>query len=512
MVTIEFYKKQGIKYMEQLYDIFVVGGGVNGTSVARDAAGRGLSVCLCEQDDLAHHTSSASTKLIHGGLRYLEHYEFKLVREALSEREVIYKSAPHIVWPLRFVLPHVKGLRPRWMLRAGLFLYDYIGKRKLLPPTETVNFERHVSGEPLKEGFKHGFIYSDAWVMDARIVVLNAKSAQNNGAHIHTRAKVVKATRIEGDTKWEIHVEKEGQTHIFYAKTLINAAGPWVSSILGEDKINFHTKESVRLVQGSHIVVPKIFDHSYCYIFQNPDNRIIFAIPYEGEFTLIGTTDVDYKGDPADVKCTDAEKEYLINAAGEYFTKPMSVSDIIWDYSGVRPLYDDGQDQAQKATRDFVLSLDTPHDNSDGAILNIFGGKITAARELGEKVMQKIAPLFNNSHGNWTDKEILPGGDIGLDFESYLAGFKKDYPWLDEKIAHHYVRHYGSLAHKIIENAEKMEDLGAHLGDICYEAELNYVKNHEWAQIAADYLWRRTKMGLHFSAETQDNIKNWFGR
>ncbi len=497
--------------MEQnLYDIFVIGGGVNGTSVARDAAGRGLSVCLCEQDDLANHTSSASTKLIHGGLRYLEHYEFRLVREALSEREIIYQSAPHIVWPLRFVLPHVKGLRPRWMLRAGLFLYDYIGKRKLLPPTETVKFSNHVSGQPLKEGFKHGFIYSDAWVMDARIVVLNAKSAQNNGADIYTRTKVISAKRIEDGAKWEICAESKGESLTFYAKTLINAAGPWVSDILGDGKVEFQTKESVRLVQGSHIVVPKIFDHPYCYIFQNPDNRIIFAIPYESEFTLIGTTDVDYKGDPAHVKCTPEEKEYLINAINEYFTKQLSVSDIVWDYAGVRPLYDDGQEKAQKATRDFVLSLDAPHGNGDGAILNIFGGKITAARELGEKVMRKIAPLFNNNHGDWTAAEILPGGDMGLDFENYLAAFKQQYPWLDENIAHHYVRHYGSLAHEIVKNASSMETLGRHMGDYCYEAELNYVRDHEWAQTAEDYLWRRTKTGLHFAAETQEQIKQWF--
>ncbi len=498
--------------MEQnLYDVFVIGGGVNGTSVARDAAGRGLSVCLCEQDDLANHTSSASTKLIHGGLRYLEHYEFRLVREALSEREIIYKSAPHIVWPLRFVLPHVKGLRPRWMLRAGLFLYDYIGKRKLLPPTETVKFANHVSGKPLKEGFNHGFIYSDAWVMDARIVVLNAQSAQNNGADLYTRSKVTKAQRIEDGKKWEIHVQSGDENLTFYAKTLVNAAGPWVSDILGEGKVEFHTKENVRLVQGSHIVVPQIFDHPYCYIFQNPDNRIIFAIPYENDFTLIGTTDVDYKGNPADVKCTDEEKAYLINAINEYFTKQLTVGDIVWDFAGVRPLYDDGQDQAQKATRDFVLSLDAPHGNSDGAILNIFGGKITAARELGEKVMQKIAPLFKNTHGNWTATEILPGGDMGLDFEAYLADFKKQYSWLDEKVAHHYVRHYGSKAHEIVKEASSMETLGQYMGDICYEAELTYVRDKEWAQTAEDYLWRRTKTGLHFAEETQNQIQKWFG-
>ncbi|MFV0432255.1 MAG: glycerol-3-phosphate dehydrogenase [Alphaproteobacteria bacterium] len=497
---------------EQVFDIFVIGGGVNGTSVARDAAGRGLSVCLCEKDDLASHTSSASTKLIHGGLRYLEHYEFKLVREALSEREVILRSAPHIVWPLRFVLPHAKGLRPRWMLRAGLFLYDNIGKRKLLPGTETIKFSNHISGKPLKDEFKHGFVYSDAWVMDARMVMLNAKSAANNGALINTRTEVLSAKRVDDNKKWEIRIldKNTGNEQTYFAKVLINAAGPWVSSILDKDKVDFHTKESVRLVQGSHIVVPKIFDHSYCYIFQNPDGRIIFAIPYEDDFTLIGTTDVDYKGNPDDVKCSDTEKEYLVKAASEYFKKEVKPTDIIWDYSGVRPLYDDGSKKAQKATRDFVLSLDTPHDNADGAIMNIFGGKITAARELGERVMEKIAPLFGNSHGNWTQDEILPGGDMGLDFEKYLKNFQEEYPWLDDAMAYHYVRHYGSEAHKIIGNAKSKNDLGLYMGDICYEAELRYSKDNEWSQCAEDFLWRRTKKGLYFSEETITNISGWF--
>lgn len=499
---------------ENLYDIFIIGGGVNGTSVARDAAGRGFSVYLAEKDDLAHHTSSASTKLIHGGLRYLEHYEFKLVREALSEREVILRSAPHIVWPLRFVLPYAKGLRPRWMLRAGLFLYDNIGKRKLLPGTETIRFNNHVAGGPLKDDFKFGFVYSDAWVMDARIVMLNAKSAENNGAKIHTRTEVISATRIDNNTQWKVqlHNHNTGEETTVYAKTLINAAGPWVSSILGKDKVDFQTKESVRLVQGSHIVVPKLFDHPYCYIFQNADNRIIFAIPYEQDFTLIGTTDVDYKGDPAQVKCTEVEKEYLTNAASEYFKNKIEVSDIVWDYAGVRPLYDDGADKAQKATRDFVLSLDAPHNNGNGAILNIFGGKITAARELGEKVMQKIAPLFGNQHGNWTANEILPGGDIGLDFALYLSQFQMQYPWLSDKLAYHYVRHYGALAHQIINGAASAEGLGIHLGDICYTAELQYSVEHEYTQTAEDFLWRRTKMGLHYAPETIAKVNEWFAK
>lgn len=499
---------------ENLYDIFVIGGGVNGTSVARDAAGRGLSVFLAEKDDLANHTSSASTKLIHGGLRYLEHYEFKLVREALSEREVILRSAPHIVWPLRFVLPYAKGLRPRWMLRAGLFLYDNIGKRKLLPGTESIKFDSHVAGEPLKDDFKFGFVYSDAWVMDARIVMLNAKSAENNGADIYTRCEVLSAKRIENNSQWQVTIRDNntGEEGIIFAKTLINAAGPWVSSVLGKDKVDFHTKELVRLVQGSHIVVPKLFDHPYCYIFQNADNRIIFAIPYEQDFTLIGTTDVDYKGDPAQVKCTLAEKEYLTKAASEYFKNPIAVEDIVWDYAGVRPLYDDGAEKAQKTTRDFVLSLDAPHNNANGAILNIFGGKITAARELGEKVMQKIAPLFNNNHGDWTAGEILPGGDIGLDFELYLSQFQMKYPWLSDTLAYHYVRHYGSLAHQIIGDATSLTGLGNHFGDICYEAELIYSVHNEYTQTAEDFLWRRTKMGLHYAPETIAKVNEWFAR
>ncbi len=496
--------------MEHSFDLLVIGGGVNGTSVARDAAGRGLSVLLCEKDDLAAHTSSASTKLIHGGLRYLEYYEFRLVREALSEREILYKAAPHIVWPLRFVLPHVKGLRPKWMLRAGLFLYDYIGKRKLLPPTKTVNLEKHDAGKPLKKGFKYGFVYSDAWVMDARIVMLSAKDAQNHGADIRTRCEVKKAQNTGDGWKVEIYDKNTAQSSEVFVKTIVNAAGPWVKEILSKDKVDFETKESVRHVQGSHIVVPKLFDHPFCYIFQNPDNRIIFAIPYEGEFTLIGTTDVDYDGDLDNVVCTQGEIDYLCSAASEYFAQGITADDVVWHYSGVRPLYDDGSSKAQAATRDFVLSLDAPDGNADGAILNIFGGKITAARELGEKVMHKVAPLFNNNHGDWTAEHTLPGGDMGLDFDGYLNDFQNTYPWLPKEVAHHYVRHYGSCAHDIVKDMTSIDDLGQHFEGVCYAAELKYSIAEEFTQTAEDFLWRRTKLGLHLSKEAQDAIHQWF--
>ena len=394
-----------------IYDVFVIGGGVNGCGIARDAAGRGLKVFLAEQGDLASGTSSASTKLIHGGLRYLEHYEFRLVREALIEREVLLKAAPHIIWPLRFVLPHHQGLRPRPLIRLGLFLYDHLGGRKILPPTRSVDLHHDVTGEPLKPEFAHAYEYSDCWVEDARLVVLNARDAANRGAEIRTRTKCTSARRVNG--LWEIAILPEGgKEETIQAKALINAAGPWVSAVLGSI-VGRNNPDKIRMVKGSHIVVDKLYDHDRCYIFQNADGRICFAIPYEQNFTLIGTTDEDHTGEPGNPQITDSEIDYLLSSTSEYFKLPVTREQVRWTYSGIRPLYDDGASKAQEATRDYVLKLDAPE--GQAPLLSVFGGKITTFRKLAEAVLEKIVPFFPKAGKPWTAGAALPGGDFPFD-------------------------------------------------------------------------------------------------
>ncbi len=387
-----------------IYDLFIIGGGVNGCGIARDAVGRGLSVFLAEQGDLASGTSSASTKLIHGGLRYLEHYEFRLVREALIEREVLLKAAPHIIWPLRFVLPHHKGLRPWPILRLGLFLYDHLGGRKILPATRSVNLKTDVTGQPLKGDFTRGYEYSDCWVEDARLVVLAARDAKARGADIRVRTKCVSARRADG--VWELTIAGPGGAEEkIRARALINSAGPWVSQVLGA-VVGRNDPDKIRMVKGSHLVVDKLYDHDRCYIFQNADGRICFAIPYEQDFTLIGTTDEDHKGDPGSPRISDAETDYLLKAVSEYFKTPVTRKNVRWAYSGIRPLYDDGASKAQEATRDYVLKLD--HPEGGAPLLSVFGGKITTARKLAESAMEKIAPFFPAMGKPWTDKAPLP--------------------------------------------------------------------------------------------------------
>jgi glycerol-3-phosphate dehydrogenase len=398
------------------FDVAIIGGGINGCGIARDAAGRGLSVYLCEQADLASGTSSASTKLIHGGLRYLEYYEFRLVREALQEREVLWRAAPHIVSPLRFVLPHHQGLRPAWLLRLGLFLYDHLGGRKLLPATRVLNLRSDPAGAPLKPGdFTKAFEYSDCWVDDARLVVLNAVDAARRGADIRTRTRAVSAERKGG--AWSLtteHVESRQREEI-QARTLINAAGPWVARTLS-DVAKVETRAGIRLVQGSHIVVPKLFDHGRCYMFQNTDGRIVFAIPYEQDFTLIGTTDQDYQGELGDIHATQEEIAYLCSVANGYFARQITPKDVVWTYSGVRPLYDDGASAAQAATRDYVLAVDAEDDQP--ALLSVFGGKITTYRRLAEHALEKLSPFLGGHAGQnkgWTGREPLPGGEFPVD-------------------------------------------------------------------------------------------------
>ena len=486
------------------YDIAVIGGGINGCGIARDAAGRGLSVYLCEQNDFASATSSASTKLIHGGLRYLEFYEFRLVREALIERERLLKIAPHIIWPLRFVLPHHRHLRPRWMLRLGLFLYDHLGGRKILPASRSINLAKSEFGTPLKSEFTAGFEYSDCWVDDARLVVLNAMDAVARGASLNPRTRCVAARRDGG--LWRIQVEGPAGSDTLLAKSLVNAAGPWVGEVLHE-QMRIQSPSPIRLVKGSHIVVPRLFAHDHAYIFQNADGRIIFAIPYERDYTLIGTTDHDYDGPPGKVVATDAEIAYLCAGASGYFRQPVTPAHIVWTYSGVRPLYDDGASSAQEATRDYVLNLEAP--DQQAPLLTIFGGKITTYRRLAEEVLSRLSHHLPVGK-SWTSTAALPGGDFPLDGTAELiAGIRRNYPFLSGEHAHRLVRAYGTRAELVLGDARRMEDLGRVFGSDLTEAEISYLMQHEWAQTPDDVLWRRSKLGLRVSAEDRALIETF---
>ena len=488
--------------MESTYDLAIIGGGINGCGIARDAAGRGLSVYLCEQADLASGTSSAATKLIHGGLRYLENYEFRLVREALLEREVLWGIAPHIIWPLRFVLPHHRGLRPAWLLRLGLFIYDHLGGRKLLPATKTLDLSRDVAGGPLKPGaYTRGFEYSDCWVEDARLVALNARDAANRGAVISTRTRAISADR--GPELWRLIVENSpsGARQSISARVLVNAAGPWVGEVLARI-CGQNAPASARLVQGSHIVVRKLYEHDRCYIFQNPDGRIIFAIPYESDFTLIGTTDRDYSGEPADVEASPEEVDYLCNAANEYFSKKLSPADVVWKYSGVRPLYDDGAQNAQSATRDYVLELD---ERGGAPLLSVFGGKITTYRRLAMQALDKLKPFLpKGSHdkAGWTGAAPLPGGEFPVrGFDDLVAGLARSFPWLAPSQARRLGRAYGAKAREILGAANSAAGLGRDFGAGLSESEVAYLMREEWALEASDIVWRRSKLGLRLTRE-----------
>jgi glycerol-3-phosphate dehydrogenase len=490
--------------LEGAYDLAIIGGGINGCGIARDAAGRGLSVYLCEQADLASGTSSAATKLIHGGLRYLEYFEFRLVREALTEREILWRAAPHIIWPLRFVLPYSKGLRPPWLLRLGLFLYDHLGGRKLLPPTRALDLSTDVAGKPLKPGaYLRGFEYSDCWVDDARLVALNARDAADRGAIIQTRTKAVSAER--GRDAWRLTTKssRSGVEETIRARILINAAGPWVGDVLALT-LRRDAAASTRLVQGSHIVVPKLYQHDRCYIFQNADDRIMFAIPYERDFTLIGTTDRDFVGNPADVVASPEEIAYLCEAASEYFAAPIAPADVVWTYSGVRPLFDDGASAAQAATRDYVLELD---DSAGAPILSIFGGKITTYRRLAQHALGRLRSHLGpavRAKSDWTRGAPLPGGDFPVQgFESLAAGLLRDYPWLEAAQGRRLARAYGTRARQILGRAASAAELGRDFGAGLSEAETRYLMREEWAQEAVDVVWRRSKLGLRL---TRDQI------
>lgn len=491
------------------FDIAIVGGGVNGAGIARDAAGRGARVLLLEQGDLAQGTSSASTKLIHGGLRYLEHYEFALVRESLMERERLWAIAPHIIWPLRFVLPHRKGLRPAWLLRLGLFLYDHIGGRKLLPGTKTIDLKNHPAGAPLQPGFGKAFEYSDGWVDDARLVILNARDAADHGAAILTRHKVTQMQRSAG--QWAITaVTPDGGIKQFSARAVVNAAGPYVLQLIASS--GSESKRKMRLVRGSHIVTRRLFDHDYAYFFQLPDNRIFFAIPYERDFTLIGTTDQDHHGPIADAKASAEEIEYLCAGVNQYFGQKIAADDVVWTYSGVRPLLDDGSGKPEAATRGYSLELSGGDDAAP--LLNIFGGKITSYRHLAQSATDRMVPFVPAlSGGHWTADAPLPGGDFPATGAAALKSrYAADYPFLDPASIDRIAKAYGTRARMWLGGAKSPADLGQDFGHGLYAAEVDYLIDWEWAQTAEDILWRRSKIGLHFGAQDIQQLSQYLAQ
>ena len=490
----------------QKFDLVVIGGGINGTGVARDAAGRGLSVLLCEKDDLAQATSSSSTKLIHGGLRYLEFFHFKLVRESLREREILLKSMPHIIWPLRFTLPHHKGLRPSWLLRFGLFIYDHMGGRKLLPPTKKINLKKHKSGIPLKDKFSIGFEYSDCWVEDSRMVALNARDAKNNGAVIKTRTTFERATR--NNDVWDIILDSQnGNKEKITSSAIVNCSGPWVTSVI-ESNLKQKNLTETRLIKGSHIITKKLFDNNSNYIFQNSDGRIIFAIPYETDFTLIGTTDIEYEGDPNKVQCSLEEKKYLIKSISEYLDVQVDINDIVHTYSGVRPLFNDNKSEAQNVTRDYVIKADS--NNGKTPLISVFGGKITTYRILAEKVINELKPYFKNIKNNWTKNSYLPGGNFSPNEVTKIVDSILDkYNFIDEKWAIRLVKAYGTNAIDILNGSNTVEDLGINFGWNLTEKEVLWLINMEFAKSAEDILWRRSKLGLRFSDDQVKYLENW---
>jgi glycerol-3-phosphate dehydrogenase len=491
-----------------MYDLMVIGGGINGVGIARDAAGRGLKVLLVEKDDLANGTSSASSKLVHGGLRYLETYEFRLVREALAERETLMRMAPHLIWPLRFVLPVMPGMRPAWMLRIGLFLYDHLAKRSFLPGTKTINLRNSPKGAPLKKFLTKGFEYSDGWADDSRLTVLNAVDAAAHGADIRTRTQCQSLVRRKHHWTASLRNNDGGQ-YTVEAKVLVNAAGPWVEQILAQFG-GGSNRSKIRLVKGSHIVVAKMFEGDHVYIFQSADGRVIFAIPYENDFTLIGTTDLEYDFAQGKVAITPEETTYLCDAVNEYFTTQITPDDVVWTYSGVRPLFDDQNESASVVTRDYVFDLNKG-DGDQAPILSIYGGKLTTYRELAERAVDKLQIFFPNMKGHWSQKQPLPGGDFPPTGHSKLeAEFADQVPWLPAGQRQRMAQAYGTHAVDVIGSAKSMSDLGQHFGGGLFEVEVEYLCAHEFAQTADDILWRRSKLGLRLTNEEQDDLRAWF--
>ncbi|MBB6486741.1 glycerol-3-phosphate dehydrogenase [Rhizobium lusitanum] len=491
----------------EIFDLFVVGGGINGAGIARDAAGRGLSVMMCEKGDLAEGTSSRSGKLVHGGLRYLEYYEFRLVREALIEREVLLNSASHIIWPMRFVLPHSPSDRPAWLVRLGLFLYDHLGGRKKLPGTRSLDLHRDPEGAPILDQYSKGFEYSDCWVDDARLVVLNALDAAAKGAQILTRTACISARRDQGVWIVQMRSERSGEVRTVRAKALVNASGPWVNDIVHR-VAGSNSSRSVRLVKGSHIIVPKFWNGQQAYLVQNHDKRVIFINPYEGDKALIGTTDIPYEGKPEEVKADEKEIDYLITAVNRYFKEKLRRSDVLESFSGVRPLFDDGKGNPSAVTRDYVFDLD---ETGGAPLLNVFGGKITTFRKLSEHAMQKLARFFPKMGDDWTRGATLPGGEIpNADYVSFTDTLRSAYPWMPRALVNHYGHLYGARTKLIVGDATSLAGLGRHFGGNLYEAEARYLAASEWAQKAEDVLMRRTKEGLRMTLEEKAAFSAWF--
>lgn len=485
------------------FDLLIVGGGVNGTGIARDAAGRGLRVLLVEQDDLAAHTSSASTKLIHGGLRYLEEFHFALVRKALIEREVLLRSAPHIMRPLHFVMPHAPHLRPAWMIRAGLFLYDHLARRERLAASGSIDLRKHIAGSALKSGYRRGFVYSDGLADDARLVVLNALDAGQRGAIVLTRTRCERLTAGPGG--WVASLQDAHGRSVVTARAAVNATGPWVDRFVA-DATPVRTEHRVRLVKGSHIVVPRLFDHRFAYIFQNEDRRIVFAIPYEHDFTLLGTTDVDYPGDPAAPRIGDAEVAYLCALANRYFRRQITAGEVLWSYSGVRPLLADESRDPMSVTRDYALELE----RHPAPLLSVFGGKITTYRRLAEDAVDALGPLLGTRAAPWTEHATLPGGDLPEgSFAVFLRTVERRYPWLSMRLQQRYAHAYGTRLERVLGSVTALGDLGRELLPGLYEREVEYLCREEFARSAEDILWRRTKLGLHLLGTDPAPLERW---
>jgi glycerol-3-phosphate dehydrogenase len=488
---------------ETSFDLFIVGGGINGTGIAADAAGRGLTVALCEMNDLASATSSNSSKLIHGGLRYLEHYEFGLVRKALNEREVLLKLAPHIVTPLRFQMPHRPHLRPAWLIRIGLFLYDHLGKREALGGSHGVKYDQ---SSALKSEITKGFEYADCAVDDARLVVVNALSAQKNGAHIYDRCKCISAKRKQG--VWEIKLQKQGSSNVetVTAKGLVNAAGPWVSSFI-ETKVERKAPYSIRMIKGSHIVVPKLYQQDNAFIMQNEDQRIVFAIPYREDYTLIGTTDEEFTGDPSKVSISQEETDYILSIANQHFKHQLKKEDVIWSYSGVRPLLEDESNDPSAVTRDYTLHVED--EAGKAPLLSVFGGKITTYRQLALSTMDDLKPYYPNMGKEWTHKVTLPGGDLNTSLQGYAKLLQSKYTFISPKLAYRYASTYGTLCESFLKQASSIDALGKHFSNDLYQVEIDYLIQNEWAYTSQDILWRRTKLGLVFSQDMTTQLDQY---
>lgn len=487
-------------------DLIVIGGGINGTGIAADAVGRGLSVLLLEAQDLACATSSASSKLIHGGLRYLEHYKFRLVSEALAEREVLLKMVPHIAFPMRFRLPNRPHLRAAWKIRFGLFIYDHLGKRTSLPASECIRFN---ANSVLRPEIMCGFEYSDCWVDDARLVLFNAQEVVARGGDVKTRMQVTRAWRENG--LWQVKTRDilTGNSYRWQSKGLANATGPWVKHFI-DDKLHLPSQYTIRLIKGSHIVVPRVHTQPQAYILQNEDHRIVFVIPWMETFSIIGTTDVEYHGDPSEVNIDDAEIDYLLKVYNAYFKRPLNREDIVWTYSGVRPLCDDESDSPQAATRDYTLSLSD--ENGKTPLLSVFGGKLTTYRKLAEHALKKLSHYYPHAKGAWTSKAVLPGGDFAGTRDDYAIRLRYKFSFLPEPLARRYSHTYGTLSEQLLADTTSLEDLGEHFGHYLYEVELRYLVAQEWVVTLDDAIWRRTKLGLWLNEAQQARISDWLAQ